>query len=148
MVTFTVMQINNALANVMEPINSLLRDSLFIDINDALDRIAQPMGALMRQSLRIDLRNTTDNRQYTMEALRAAGWNSADLIRLMWADERTPWPVRITFVDHKKRHEHEKVFSQCIAPQDGLDVKYAMLADFFECLLDAHNKAQIGEAAE
>jgi len=29
----------------MEPINSLLRDSLFIDINDALDRIAQPMGA-------------------------------------------------------------------------------------------------------
>lgn len=117
-------------------------------MNDALDLIKDYIANHMRKRLAIDLEDESDNRQYTIAELKDAGWDDFDLVRLMWADERTPWPVLKAFQDEKNRLDHDKAFSPLVAPLDGPNSKFGRLVEFFEHQLDAINLKEIAEAAE
>ena len=70
-------------------------------INDALDMIKDHIADQMRKRTTIALSYEGNGRQYTLADLRESGWDNFDLVRLMWADERTPWPVLKAFQDEK-----------------------------------------------
>lgn len=116
-------------------------------INDALNRIKSYIANHMRKSTTINLVDESDNRQYTIAELRDAGWDDFDIVRLMWADLRTPWTVLKAFQEEKKRLDHDKAFSLLVAPSSGINSKYGRLVEFFEKRLDALKK-EIAEAAE
>lgn len=115
-------------------------------INDALDLIKSHIADRMRKRTSIDLEDESDNRQYTIAELRDAGWDDFDIVRLMWADLRTPWTVLKAFQEEKKRLDHDKAFSPLVAPLSGINSKYGRLIEFFEQRLDALKK-EIAEAA-
>lgn len=115
-------------------------------INDALDGIKRYIANHMRKSTTINLEDESDNRQYTIAELRDAGWDDFDIVRLMWADLRTPWTVLKAFQEEKKRLDHDKAFSPLVAPLSGINSKYGRLIEFFEQRLDALKK-EIAEAA-
>ena len=117
-------------------------------INGALNHIKRFIADQMREETAINLSDESDNRQYTIAELRNAGWDDFDLVRLMWADERTPWPVLKAFQDEKNRLDHDKAFSPLVAPLSGINSKYGRLVEFFEQRLDAINLKEIAEAAE
>ena len=117
-------------------------------INDALNHIKSYIANHMRKSTTINLEDESDNRQYTIAELRDAGWDDFDLVRLMWADERTPWPVLKAFQDEKNRLDHDKSFSPLTAPATGPNSKIGRLVEFFEHQLDAYNAKGNSEAAE
>jgi len=84
-------------------------------INDALDMIKDHIADQMRESTTIALSYEGNGRQYTLADLRKSGWDDFDLVRLMWADERTPRPVLKAFQDEKNRLDHDKAFSPLTA---------------------------------
>lgn len=108
-------------------------------INDALDIIKDHIADQMRERTTIALSYEGNGKQYTLADLRESGWGNFDLVRLMWADERTPWPVLKAFQDEKKRLDHCKEFSPLVAPTTGPNSKFGRLVEFFEHLLDAYN---------
>lgn len=108
-------------------------------INDALSHIMRDIADHMRKETVIDLTDEGDCRSYTLADLREAGWDNFDLVRFMWADERTPWPVLKAFQDEKNRLDHDKAFSPLTAPATGPNSKFGRLVEFFEQQLDAYN---------
>ena len=114
-------------------------------INDALDMIKDHIADQMRKRTTIALSYEGNGRQYTLAELRESGWDNFDLVRLMWADERTPWPVLKAFQDEKNRLDHDKAFSPLFAPLDGTNSKFVRLVEFFEHLLDAYNSKDTAE---
>ena len=125
MVTFTISQINDALGHIMRDIADHMRKETVIDLTDEGDR-----------------------RSYTLADLREAGWDNFDLVRLMWADERTPFEALKAFQDEKNRLDHDKSFSPLTAPATGPNSKIGRLVEFFEHQLDAYNAKGNSEAAE
>lgn len=117
-------------------------------INAALDHIKRFIADQMRKRTTIDLADVGDCRQYTIAELRDAGWDDFDLVRLMWADERTPFEALKAFQNEKKRLDRCGEFSPLVAPLDGPNSKYGRLVEFFEQQLDAINLKEIAEAAE
>ena len=117
-------------------------------INDALDMIKDHIADQMRKRTTIDLADVGDNRQYTIAELKDAGWDNFDLVRLMWADERTPFEALKAFQNEKKRLDRCGEFSPLVAPLDGPNSRYGRLVEFFEQQLDAINLKEIAEAAE
>ena len=115
-------------------------------INDALDHIKRFIADQMRESTTIALSYEGNGRQYTIADLREAGWDNCDIVRLMWADPRTPWSVLKAFQDEKKRLDHCKEFSPLTAPADGPHSKFGRLVEFFEQQLDAYNVKGTAEA--
>lgn len=108
-------------------------------INDALDHIMRDIADHMRKETVIGLTDEGDCRSYTIADLREAGWDDCDIVRLMWADRRTPWEAQVAFQDEKKRLDHDKAFSPLVAPATGPNSKFGRLVDFFEQQLDAYN---------
>lgn len=117
-------------------------------INDALDMIKDHIADQMRKRTTIALSYEGNGRQYTLADLRESGWDNFDLVRLMWADERTPFEALKAFQNEKNRLDHDKAFSPLVAPLDGPNSKFGRLVDFFEQQLDAINLKEIAEAAE
>ena len=117
-------------------------------MNDALDLIKDYIANHMRKRLAIDLEDESDNRQYTIAELKDAGWDDFDLVRLMWADERTPFDALKAFQNEKNRLDRCGEFSPLVAPLDGPNSKFGRLVEFFEHQLDAINLKEIAEAAE
>lgn len=117
-------------------------------INDALGHIMRDIADHMRKETAIDLADEGNCRQYTIAELQDAGWDNCDLVRLMWADPRTPFEARKALQDEKKRLDHDKAFSPLFAPLDGTNSKFGRLVEFFEHQLDAYNAKGNSEAAE
>lgn len=117
-------------------------------INDALDMIKDHIADQMRKRTTIALSYEGNGRQYTLADLRKSGWDDFDLVRLMWADERTPFEARKAFQDEKKRLDHCKAFHPLTAPADGPNSKFGRLVEFFEHQLDAYNAKGNSEVAE
>ena len=117
-------------------------------MNDALDHIKDYIANHMRKRTTIDLSDAGDCRRYTLADLREAGWDNFDLVRLMWADERTPFEALKAFQNEKNRLDRCGEFSPLVAPLDGPNSKFGRLVDFFEQQLDAINLKEIVEAAE
>ena len=117
-------------------------------INGALNHIKRFIADQMREETAINLSDESDNRQYTIAELRNAGWDDFDLVRLMWADERTPFEALKAFQNEKKRLDRCGEFSPLVAPLDGPNSRYGRLVEFFEQQLDAINLKEIAEAAE
>lgn len=114
-------------------------------INDALDMIKDHIADQMRKRTTIALSYEGNGRQYTLADLRKSGWDDFDLVRLMWADERTPWPVLKAFQDEKNRLDHDKAFPPLTAPATGPNSKIGRLVEFFEKQLDAYNQKGTAE---
>lgn len=114
-------------------------------INDALDRINNYIAIKMIENIEINLFDESNGRQYTLDDLRDRGWSDYDLIRLMWADPRTPWPILIAFQDEKNRLNKEYYPLSALA--DGPHSKFVRLVEFFEHLLDAYNSKDTAEMA-
>ena len=114
-------------------------------INDALDMIKDHIADQMRKRTTIALSYEGNGRQYTITDLRKSGWDDFDLVRLMWADERTPWPVLKAFQDEKNRLDHDKAFSPLTAPATGPNSKIGRLVEFFEKQLDVYNQKGTAE---
>lgn len=125
MVTFTISQINDALGHIMRDIADHMRKETVIDITDE-----------------------GDCRSYTLADLREAGWDNYDIVRLVWADPRTPFEARKALQDEKKRLDRLKEYSPLFAPLDGTNSKCGRLVEFFEHQLDAYNAKGNSEAAE
>lgn len=117
-------------------------------INDALGHIMRDIADHMRKETVIDLTDEGDCRSYTLADLREAGWDNCDIVRLMWADPRTPFEARKAFQDGKKRLDRLKEYSPLFAPLDGTNSKFGRLVEFFEHQLDAYNAKGNSEAAE
>ena len=117
-------------------------------INDALGHIMRDIADHMRKETVIGLTDEGDSRSYTLADLREAGWDNCDIVRLMWADPRTPFEARKAFQDEKKRLDHCKAFHPLTAPADGPNSKFGRLVEFFEHQLDAYNAKGNSEAAE
>lgn len=117
-------------------------------INDALGHIMRDIADHMRKETVIDLTDEGNCRQYTIAELQDAGWDNCDLVRLMWADERTPFEARKALQDEKKRLDRLKEYSPLFAPLDGTNSKCGRLVEFFEHQLDAYNAKGNSEAAE
>lgn len=117
-------------------------------INDALDMIKDHIANHMRKRTTIDLADVGDCRRYTLADLRKSGWDDFDLVRLMWADERTPFDALKAFQNEKNRLDRCGEFSPLVAPLDGPNSKFGRLVEFFEHQLDAINLKEIAEAAE
>lgn len=117
-------------------------------MNDALDHIKDYIANHMRKRTTIDLADAGDCRRYTLADLREAGRDNFDLVRLMWADERTPFEALKAFQNEKNRLDRCGEFSPLVAPLDGPNSKFGRLVDFFEQQLDAINLKEIVEAAE
>ena len=117
-------------------------------IHDALDNIMRDIADHMRKETAIDLTDEGNCRQYTIAELKDAGWDNCDIVRLVWADPRTPFEARKALQDEKKRLDHDKAFSPLTAPATGPNSKIGRLVDFFEKQLDAYNQKGTAEAAE
>ena len=117
-------------------------------INDALGHIMRDIADHMRKETVIDLTDEGDCRSYTLADLREAGWDNCDIVRLVWADPRTPFEARKAFQDEKKRLDRLKEYSPLFAPLDGTNSKFGRLVEFFEHQLDAYNAKGNSEAAE
>ncbi|WP_278955147.1 hypothetical protein [Bartonella apis] len=117
-------------------------------INDALDMIKDHIADQMRKRTTIALSYESNGRQYTLADLRKSGWDDFDLVRLVWADPRTPFEARKAFQDGKKRLDRLKEYSPLFAPLDGTNSKFGRLVEFFEHQLDAYNAKGNSEAAE
>lgn len=117
-------------------------------INDALDIIKDHIADQMRERTTIALAYEGNGRQYTLADLREAGWDNFDLVRLLWADPRTPWAARIAFKYEKERLDHLKEFRPIVVSPDQYKLKFLRQVEFFEHLLDAYNSKGTTEAAE
>ena len=117
-------------------------------INDALGHIMRDIADHMRKETAIDLTDEGNCRQYTIAELQDAGWDNCDLVRLIWADPRTPFEARKAFQDEKKRLDRLKEYSPLFAPLDGTNSKIGRLVEFFEHQLDAYNAKGNSEVAE
>ena len=117
-------------------------------INDALGHIMRDIADHMRKETVIGLTDEGDSRSYTLADLREAGWDNCDIVRLMWADPRTPFEARKAFQDEKKRLDRLKEYSPLFAPLDGTNSKFVRLVEFFEHQLDTYNAKGNSEAEE
>lgn len=117
-------------------------------INDALDHIKRFIANHIRKRMTINLTDDGDCRKYTIADLREAGWDDFDLVRLLWADPRTPWAARIAFKDEKKRIDRLKEFRTLVTNPDQYKLKFLRRIEFFKHLLDAYNSKGTTEAAE